>query len=599
MIKSLKAHNFLSLGDVSVDFIEGVTLINGFNYDDNTSEGSGKSSLLNAISWCLYGDVPKALKVSDIIKDGKKSCSVTVELVNGDSIHRSRNPNVVFISTRKGEVKGKDLKDTQNIINNYLGMSFDSYCKAVYFAQDYAKNFLLCTNEEKAKILSEVQNLSRFDSARTEAASRSRSLATKMENTKQQLALTEKRIEDQSHDIQNYTNIINDFNNKKKEDLESIEALISQEKDLIAEQEKQAIQLSAVLAEMPEVSEAQMEELGTEIDKLVAKKAEYESQKKYKESLQHQIAKLQEEGQLIETTAEECHYCGSALGLEKMQEKQARLQEIITELNNLRREEQQIILVKPVDVDDLIEKNRAVARKAKETNKEKAEIESKLQTIDFTVKQHYANLDRYKSEYENKFRSSAETLITAQAEIQERLQKYKESQKELNSNLDSYVKDFGDYQLLAGAFKTVKVHVFASLLKEINKKANVYLQELFDQNASITMTTSEDFKKVEVQIMLDDNERSIAQLSGGQLKRFQFAVDMAVSESVFSRTKNFNYRIFDEYFKNLSEASMEKILKVLERQPGMTLLIEHNSVFKQMTHSTIKVELRNGETRIA
>ena len=176
MITKVKATNFLSFSDLDVTLPKGVTLIDGWNADDQTSEGSGKSAVLNAICWGLYGKIPKEANVDDVIKEGEKLCAVSVWFSNQAAVLRSRNPNTlelhVFDESGNGRiVKGKDARETQTLIEEFVGLTFETFCQTVYFAQNYTKKFITSNQEEKGKILSEVQNLSVFDKAGKEVRS--------------------------------------------------------------------------------------------------------------------------------------------------------------------------------------------------------------------------------------------------------------------------------------------------------------------------------------------------------------------------------------------------------------------------------------------
>jgi DNA repair exonuclease SbcCD ATPase subunit len=88
---------------------------------------------------------------------------------------------------------------------------------------------------------------------------------------------------------------------------------------------------------------------------------------------------------------------------------------------------------------------------------------------------------------------------------------------------------------------------------------------------------------------------SIGLLSGGQFRRFSLAIDLALSDMVSSRkTSKLNILILDEYFKDLSETSMEKCLDLLKSRKSPVVIIEHNSIFKNIVDNVFFVELQGG-----
>jgi len=177
----VKAKNFLSWKEMEFSINEGVTLITGFDYDDGTSEGSGKSAIFNAICWGLYGKLPKEAKIDDVIRHGTKSCFVIVSLQNF-SVVRKRKPNDLYIIDSSGnEVRGKDQKETQNLIEKELKFSFDTFCQTLYFPQNFPFKFLTSNQEAKSKILSEIQNLNVYDRARDLAKTKIKSLTNEIQ----------------------------------------------------------------------------------------------------------------------------------------------------------------------------------------------------------------------------------------------------------------------------------------------------------------------------------------------------------------------------------------------------------------------------------
>ena len=97
---------------------------------------------------------------------------------------------------------------------------------------------------------------------------------------------------------------------------------------------------------------------------------------------------------------------------------------------------------------------------------------------------------------------------------------------------------------------------------------------------------------------LDGIRRPLGLYSGGQFRRIQLAVDFAISDIIASRSKSpISLKILDESFKDLSESSMEKLLRLLEQQKGGTILIEHNSIFKSIVNNVFSVEFKDGISR--
>lgn len=86
----------MSFSDAYIDLNTlGYTLIIGENNsksDNTTSNGSGKSSILEAIMWCLTGETIRGIKGKDVLKQGEKEGFVKLSFsVDNDEYEIVRN----------------------------------------------------------------------------------------------------------------------------------------------------------------------------------------------------------------------------------------------------------------------------------------------------------------------------------------------------------------------------------------------------------------------------------------------------------------------------------------------------------------------------
>ena len=99
-IKTLQIHNFLSIENADLNFNEtGVVLLDGWNFDDDTANGAGKSAVFNALSFGLYGKVPRDVTTSEVLRKGTKTGYVTVTVECNDGLYgvrRERPANVTY-----------------------------------------------------------------------------------------------------------------------------------------------------------------------------------------------------------------------------------------------------------------------------------------------------------------------------------------------------------------------------------------------------------------------------------------------------------------------------------------------------------------------
>lgn len=156
-IISCHLENFGSYKTLDFDFQnQGLTLIQG-------PTGSGKSTLMDAIPWILFGVTAKGGKVDEIRSWNTKGITTgTIRLSNGYTISRTRGPNDLFYSTKGPEkLRGRDLGDTQKLINSELGFTVEQYLSGAYFHEfSQTAQFFTTTPKIRRNICEQIADLS-------------------------------------------------------------------------------------------------------------------------------------------------------------------------------------------------------------------------------------------------------------------------------------------------------------------------------------------------------------------------------------------------------------------------------------------------------
>lgn len=78
-LKYIEATDFLSYDHFKFVINPGLYVIEGWNEDGGTSNGSGKSAIMDALTWCIYGATPRGVKSAECVKFGKDKTVVTIE----------------------------------------------------------------------------------------------------------------------------------------------------------------------------------------------------------------------------------------------------------------------------------------------------------------------------------------------------------------------------------------------------------------------------------------------------------------------------------------------------------------------------------------
>ena len=166
--------NFLSFKDVDFNYIAmGLTLVEGYDEDKGIATGAGKSSFFDLLIYGIFGQTSKDIKADEVInRIAKKDCEVITYLKahDGEYIikryrkHKVYENDLVMVLPNGKELRGKDNRETQKMIEQELGCSFDLYLKSSYFTQFGAiDRFLSANDAEKKKLISEITDLTIYD----------------------------------------------------------------------------------------------------------------------------------------------------------------------------------------------------------------------------------------------------------------------------------------------------------------------------------------------------------------------------------------------------------------------------------------------------
>jgi len=170
-IKELTVKNFMSVGNQTqaVDFEKThLTLVLGENLDmggddSGSRNGTGKTTIVNALSYALFGTALTNIKKDNLInKINNKNMLVTLSFEKDSQtyrIERGRKPNILQFYVNDIEQESEetddaqgDMRETQKDLDELLGMSHDMF-KHVVALNTYTEPFLsMKANDQRAII---------------------------------------------------------------------------------------------------------------------------------------------------------------------------------------------------------------------------------------------------------------------------------------------------------------------------------------------------------------------------------------------------------------------------------------------------------------
>jgi DNA repair exonuclease SbcCD ATPase subunit len=169
-LRDLTVKNFMSVGNTTqaIDFDRSdLTLVLGENLDmggDGSRNGTGKTTIINALSYALYGQALSNIRKDNLVnKTNAKHMLVSLDFsVGGQNyrIERGRKPNVLKFyvndehQAAQDEAQG-DSRETQEAIERVLGMSHDMF-QHIVALNTYTAPFLSLKANEQRTIIEQL-----------------------------------------------------------------------------------------------------------------------------------------------------------------------------------------------------------------------------------------------------------------------------------------------------------------------------------------------------------------------------------------------------------------------------------------------------------
>jgi len=178
MITRIKLKNFRSHEESELNFSDGTNVLVGIL-------GSGKSTIMNAISFGLFGTFPdiqaRKIKLDDIIMNKptvKEQAEVEVEFdVDGTtySVMRTieKGKGTTYSEIREGD-KLLDSPNSQRVtelVEKILKVNYDLFSKAIYSEQNALDYFLTLPRGERMRKIDNLLTIDKFEKARSSAVS--------------------------------------------------------------------------------------------------------------------------------------------------------------------------------------------------------------------------------------------------------------------------------------------------------------------------------------------------------------------------------------------------------------------------------------------
>jgi DNA repair exonuclease SbcCD ATPase subunit len=237
-LQELVIVNFMSIGEepIRIVFDDKVYIVTGFNYDKNSRNGVGKTTLADALKYLFYGTTTREKhKQSEIVnRTTRQGCLVTGKLKVGDDIveiQRGLKPKILSLIVNGTEDKTRTSDDTKKDIINLIGYDEEIFTQEVILSLQNATSIFQKSPTKKTYFIEQIFNLKGFDEHFDYAKMGVRDASKKLEIIGEKRTMAE-------NNLQSFKTLSEEKQKQKQKQLEELTNQITEYERKITESKK-------------------------------------------------------------------------------------------------------------------------------------------------------------------------------------------------------------------------------------------------------------------------------------------------------------------------------------------------------------------------
>ena len=618
IFNSIKIENFLSIGSAEISLKDrGYCLVNGINKNPNDSaksNGSGKSSIFEAIAWCLTGETIRGAKniVNMFTTEG-----ALVELEfqvdqNNYKLIRSKDHSKYKTDLKiyvNGEDKsGKTLTDSKKLLSNYLpDLTSSLVGSVILLGQGLPQRFTNNTPSGRKEVLEKlsksdfmIEDLKRRLQERKIYLNKELrcyedtllSLSSTITSLNNQILQSKTKLESMGS-VDAYDEIIN----RASEKISYLNSKIEGMRDTINDNRSK---LDNIRNEKLKIEALILNELNLKSEELINDKVDINIKISSVKASISQLEKIIRDAQNVKDT---CPTCGQKLPdvfKPNTQEEEISLinnKNLLNEFNNaLKFIESKIDNLKNEYRIKSEENTKELTFKINELIANIQSEEKALAILNNDKESENSILSKY-----NSLKASYQATVNLlNKTIEDNTLQIEELNKKTVYNMDEKNKVLSKLDVI-NKFITVtnrdfRGYLLKNVISFINNKAKEYCQEVFNNN--------------NIQFMLDGNNIDIKYfnkeyevLSGGEKQKIDMIIQLALRD-MLCQFLDFRSNIiaFDEIFDNMDVEGCDKIINLISKKlsdVGSVFIVTHHQDLNIPNDNTITIiKQENGVSTI-
>jgi DNA repair exonuclease SbcCD ATPase subunit len=598
MPKKFEFSNMFSYGENnSIDF----TNMHGL-YGIFAPNAAGKSTLLDALSFCCFDKCSRTKKAKHVLNNKKSrfDCKFEFELGKYNyfierKAKRHSNGHVkvnvnfwrVDASGNEENLNGDQRDSTNKSIQQYLG-TYDDFVLTALSLQNNNTGFIDKSQRERKELLSQFLDIDIFeqqyqighdeikDTAALIREYKRKDFSTGLASSKDIISqytgsYEQMKVDKVEHDEMKTS--LNDIIFTMTTELKKVDATLDSVEDVKSEIERMEGELQEVVANRNTQKEMIVEQ------KDIIKETEQKINKVDEKALQHALIELKDYKDTVIKL-------NNDLKLKQLKIQHA--QKIVSTLNNLERELEQFKWKLHECREDIktskLELKKSLKQKSdlefnKNKNAEIQEIRDEISTVNIDISEFDSKLLTLsgKLKLAEKTKQDAQGGIDRLKELEQQYQGYEYYQKAVNRD-------------------GVPYHLITKALPQIESEIN----NILNQVVEFTIVLHTDGKNINAHIVYDDDNYWPLELTSGMEK---FISSLAIRTSLInvSNLPRPNFLAIDEGFGVLDSNnlnSMFMLFEYLKSQFGFLLCISHIDSMRDIVDKLVEIKKVNGYSEI-
>lgn len=617
-LRKLTIRNFGSFAGKQTIWLErvGLLCIEGENRDDKsaTSNGTGKSTVIDALYWCLFGITmhEPSCEGDEVVNDKiGKDCMVSVLFENNGVPYRvDRGRQVmdrdvfgakhgVKLWRKKRDVSKGTNRDTQAEIVRVLGMSASTFRHAVIFGQSKAFRFSRLSDADKKSVMDEMIGAGLYASAGELAAKRLAVANEKLSDAEEQEASTARRLDDE---------------NRRLDELRSAVQKARRNASLAHSKEHERIQqLTKELSEARQDAK-QLKDAPSVLDAAIEahKRAKrvLEEARANRETASRMVTAAKERlGELEQSLSDMRHLSGSKCPTCKQKVRDSHAKKCTRSIDEAIEAQMGVLVVLQRDLGAHVERVREVQEQAERAEKteHKAEqlmrryrvVQSRVESLDEKLKHAERTEQDESAELRRLIRKSKKRLLVFGEVRQERVKAIARAKQKVAA-LQFWQEGFSTRGLRSLMMDSVLPFLNAKLVQYTNAITSGNIEVQF--KAQRTLKSGKQKEEFHVDVQNKYGAKQYKQLSAGERAKVDLVVGLALQDMAAAHSRTpVNVAFFDEAFEGLDAAGCDRVMALLSniaKHRESIFVITHNEAFKAYVTRCIRVVKENGLSRI-